>query len=266
MEPPFPSMDPYLELPTLWPDVHAGFIAAIRDQLQPQLVPRYIAQITPYIALENIDITATRRAIVPDIGVYERDLSQPSRATAVVDAPPLLGTAVMEIPTRYARIEIRAIDDDTLVTAIELLSPVNKRPGVDSADAYEKKRQELFRSDANLLEIDLLRGGRRPHLARPAPLPAAPYFVFLNRTDRWPEGAIWPCALRAPLPTLPVPLRRPDPDVVLSLTQVVQQVYRNARYDLQVEYRADPPPPELADDDAAWLDAHLRAKGLRGPA
>jgi hypothetical protein len=264
MESPFSGMDPYLEVPSLWPDVHAGLIAAIRDHLQTQIIPRYIAQITPYVSMEQIEISPTRRAIVPDVGVYEREqLGEPGGTAVAVDAPSLLDTALMEVPTRYARIEIRAVEDDRLVTAIELLSPVDKRPGIDGADAYEKKRQELFMSGVHLLEIDLLRGGKRPNLARPSPLPHDPYFVFLSRAERWPEIAIWPCTLQKPLPRVAVPLRRPDPDVVLNLTAVLQQVYRNARYDLQVDYRDPPPPPDLAPDDAAWLDAHLRERGLR---
>jgi hypothetical protein len=255
-------MDPYIERATLWPDVHHRIITAICDQLQQRIVPNYIAQITPYVALEQIEIASPRRAIVPDIGIYERDDPGPG-ATAVIDAPPLLGAAVMVIPTRYARIEIRAINDETLVTAIELLSPVNKRPGADGADAYEQKRQELFQSGVHLLEIDLLRGGRRPQLARPNPLPDDPYFIFLSRAERWPEIAIWPCALQKPLPTVPVPLRRPDPDVPLPLTTILHQVYRNARYDLQIDYRADPPPPDLHLADAEWLTAQLQEHGLR---
>jgi hypothetical protein len=256
-------MDPYLEQSSIWPDVHTGLITAIRNQLQAHLVPRYIAQITPYIALEHIEITSARRAVVPDVGIYERDTAPGAQGGVAIDAAPLMGTATMEIPTRYARIEIRAIGDDTLVTAIELLSPANKRPGAEGADAYEKKRQELFRSAAHLLEIDLLRGGRRPQLAQPETLPDAAYFVFLSRAERWPEIAIWPCALHTPLPTVPVPLRDPDPDVALNLTAIVQQVYGNARYDLQVDYRTDPPPPVLSPEDAAWLDEQLKASGMR---
>ncbi|MCS6840326.1 MAG: DUF4058 family protein [Roseiflexus sp.] len=263
MEPPFPGMDPYLERSTLWPDVHTGLITAMRDYLQARIAPGYIAQIAPYVALEQIEIAAPRRALVPAIGVYEREPAASAVASLAVDAPTLTGLALAEIPTRYARIEIRSVVDETLVTAIELLSPVNKRPGPDGAEAYEKKRQELFQSGVHLLEIDLLRGGRRPHLARPDPLPAAPYFVFLSRAERWPVIDIWACPLQQPLPTVPVPLRRPDPDVPLPLTQIVQQVYRNARYDLRIDYRQPPPPPELAPEEAAWLDAHLRAKGLR---
>lgn len=116
---------------------------------------------------------------------------------------------------------------------------------------------------AHLLEIDLLRGGRRPRLARPDPLPAAPYVVFLSRVERWPEIDIWLCPLTKPLPTVPVPLRRPDPDVPLPLTTLVHQVYRNARYDLRIDYRQPPPPPDLTLEEAALLDAHLRARRLR---
>src|SRR3712207_6918114 len=51
----------------------------------------------------------------------------------------------------------------------ELLSPVNKRPGAEGADAYDRKRREILRSEAHLLEVDLLRGGRRPALMTSLP-------------------------------------------------------------------------------------------------
>lgn len=40
-------IDPYLEHPTLWPDVHNSLIAAIRDEMSPLVAPRY------YVALER---------------------------------------------------------------------------------------------------------------------------------------------------------------------------------------------------------------------
>jgi hypothetical protein len=260
VQPPFPGMDPYLEQPSLWPDVHASIISAIRDQIQSRIVPRYVAVITPYIAFESIEIAPVRLAI-PDVGIYERD--QPGATnTAVALAPaPLVVKAEMEIPTRYARIELRTVGDETLVTAIEVLSPANKRPGVDGADAYEKKRQELFRSEAHLLEIDLLRAGQRPRLTKA--LPNAPYFIFLSRAERRPSIEIWPLSLQAAIPLVPVPLRYPDPDIPLDLSKVLHQIYTNARYDVQVDYRNAPPAPDLAPDDATWLTAQLNERGLR---
>lgn len=261
MEMIFPGMDPYLEAPALWPDVHHELSSAIRNQIQPMLSPRYIAAIEPYVAMETIEIVPVRR-VVPDVAVIERERvgNAGSVATAIAPAP-LTGTVALEFPTRYQRIEIRTVDDGTLVTAIEILSPVNKRPGTDAADVYERKRREIFNSGAHLLEIDLLRGGRRPALLEP--LPEAPYFIFLSRADRRPVIEIWPLSLQKPIPVVPVPLQWPDPHIPLNLNDALAHAYRSARYDLRVDYRQPPPPPELTPEEAAWVDTHLRARGLR---
>lgn len=261
MDPPFPGMDPYLEAPGLWPDVHNALALALRSQIQRQISPRYAAILAPYTAFETID-SATVRAMIPASGAVERE-PQPPQPQGVAIAPaPLTGIATMELPTRYVRIEIRTLGDEALVTAIAILSPANKRPGLDGADAYERKRRELLRSDAHLLEIDLLRAGRRPSLE--TPLPPSPYFVFLSRAEQRPRVEIWPLSLRDPIPLLPAPLRQPDPDVPLDLGRALHEAYRDARYDLRIDYRQDPPPPPLPPEDAAWLDAHLRKRGLRG--
>jgi hypothetical protein len=253
-------MDPYLERPGLWPEVHHQLISDCFVQLQPLIAPRYIARITPYVLFESIDLAPARLAI-PDVGVYQRTPAEVSSGTALIEAPSLVLAARMDIPTRYARIEIRSVASGELVTAIEILSPANKRPGPDGADGYEKKRQELFKSSAKLLEIDLLRGGQRPQLA--SPLPEFPYFVFLSRPERRPDIEIWPCALDKPLPVVPVPLRLPDLPVPLDLRGALRRIYQTARYDAQIDYREPPPPPDLTPSDAAWLAEHLRARGLR---
>jgi hypothetical protein len=255
---PFPGMNPYLELPSMWPDVHGSLTLTIREQLQPLISPRYAAVLTPYIAYEAIDI-ATSRMMVPDVGVFEEP-GRPSPQEGVAIAPAPL-TGLIEVPTRYYRIEIVTVGDERLVTVIEILSPANKRPGANAADAYERKRQDVLQSAAHLLEIDLLRGGRRPSLV--TPLPAAPYFLMLSRVQRRPEVEIWPLSLRAAIPIVPVPLAGADPDVPLDLTAALQRIYANARYDLRIDYTQPPPPPELAPDDAAWLAAHLQAAGVR---
>lgn len=261
MEPPFPGMDPYLEAPSLWPDVHHRLIATIGDQIQAQLHPGYRAVITPYVAFESIEIAPVRRA-VPDVAIVQRGapVLAGGGATAVAEAP-LTIPAAMTVPVEYARVEIRTVRDQVLVTAIELLSPANKRPGLDGAEAYEHKRQEIFSSTAHLLELDLLRAGRRPQVARP--LPDAPYFIFLSRMQRRPNIEVWPLALSEPIRPVPVPLRYPDPPVVLDLGAALHGAYQRARYDLEIDYHEPPPPPELSADEAAWLDAHLRGRGLR---
>jgi len=260
MDSPFPGMDPYLEEPRLWPDVHHALITTIRDQIQAQLAPAYRAVITPYLAFESIEI-APARTFIPDVAVIERERATLPQPATVIEEAPLSLPAVMTVPVEYGRIEIRTVRDQALVTAIELLSPANKRPGAQGAEAYEHKRQELFSSTAHLLKIDLLRNGQRPQVA--GRLPDAPYFVFLSRAQRRPYLDIWPLALRQPIKPVPVPLRAADPDVRLDLGAAIHETYRRARYDLEIDYRQPPPPPDLSPDDAAWLDAHLRAQGLR---
>lgn len=45
MPSPFPGMDPYLEHPDIFPGLHDGLIAYLRESLQPLLPPPYHADI-----------------------------------------------------------------------------------------------------------------------------------------------------------------------------------------------------------------------------
>lgn len=66
---------------------------------------------------------------------------------------------------RVPFVEIRDRESRRLVTVIELLSPSNKRPGGDR-EQYLAKRSDLLASPTHLVEIDLIRGGRRMPMAR----------------------------------------------------------------------------------------------------
>jgi Protein of unknown function (DUF4058) len=256
MRSPFPGMNPYLEAPHLWPDVHSSLIFAIRSQIQAQLSSRYSAAITPYVALESLEISPSKMA-VPDVAALEQETKPQNRGGVVVLSAPMTRTAVMEIPTRYARLEIRSVEGEKLVTAIELLSPANKRLGTEGIEAYEKKRQEFFKSDAHLLELDLLRAGQRLKFTQP--LPDNPYFIFLSRAQKRPLIDVWPLSLQEAIPAVPVPLLRPDPDVVLDVGQALQEIYESAKYERRIDYAKAPPPPAFSTEDAAWIEQHLKA-------
>jgi Protein of unknown function (DUF4058) len=175
---------------------------------------------------------------VPDVAILEQE-SKPQTQGGVAVLPALMTrAAVMEVPTRYTRLEIRSVENEKLVTAIELLSPANKRSGAEGIEAYEKKRQEFFKSDAHLLELDLLRAGQRLKFTQP--LPDNPYFIFLSRAQKRPLIDVWPLSLRETIPAVPVPLLRPDPDVVLDVQQALNEIYESAKCERRIDYTKEP--------------------------
>jgi hypothetical protein len=261
MPSPFPGMNPYLEASDIWEDFHTNLATEIRTQLTPHLRPRYIAVLTPKVTYEELSIQEIRLA-KPDVGISQID-DRPLGAEAVAIAPaPLLGRVALEVPVKSQSIEIQETETGRLVTAIEILSPVNKRPGHEAFNTYRRKRRDLLRTEVHLLEIDLLRSGHRPPLATPLP-DDAPYFIFLSRGQRRPTVEIWPLSLQKPIPVIPVPLLVPDPDVPLDLNQIIETIYDEAAYDLRLDYTQPPPKPDLNPEEAEWLETHLQSVGLR---
>jgi hypothetical protein len=259
MPSPFLGMDPYLENPNIWEDFHTSLAAEIRDQLTQHIRPRYIAALVPNGTYDEVTIEE-RRLAKPDVSVFEV-ASTPLQGEAVAIAPaPLIGQAPLEIPLKLHSVELREVETGRLVTAIEILSPVNKRPGHEAYETYRRKRRDLIRAGVHLLELDLLRGGQRlPLLTR---LPESPYFVFLTREGRT-RVEIWPVSWQEAIPILPVPLLEPDPDAPLDLGQAIHRIYDRAAYDLRLDYRQAPPKPALTPEDAARLEAHLKAAQVR---
>jgi hypothetical protein len=258
---PFPGMDPYLEAPDIWVDFHSDLASEIRTALNRTMPRRYIAQVSPRVVYEVVEISELRSAR-PDVGIYAS--SEPSGAAASVatssKVAPVESVIAVEEPVRYYSVEIREVGTMRLVTVIEILSPANKRSGSDARAEYLDKRRALLRSNTHLIEIDLLRSGERMPLEKP--VPKATYYIVLSRVQKRPRVDVWPVQLWEPLPTIPVPLLHPDPDVPLDLNSVVASVYERGAYDRIIDYR-QPPPPPLTDEEAQWIDRWLRAKGLR---
>ena len=258
MRSPFPGMDPYIESSRLWSDFHSDLAAEIRSQLNQQIQPNYFARLIPYVSYETVEI-GTKQGTYPDVAVWQTQppVAQPPSTTTTITPAPIESIVAVEVPLNLPRIEIHAADDEALVTVIEILSPANKRPGNPSYQAYQRKRLDLLHSSVHLLEIDLLRGGQRPPLARP--VPEAPYYVVLSRVDRRPKVEVWPIQLAAELPILPLPLLEADPDAPLDLGAAVASVYERGAYARQIDYRQPPPPPELSEEDLALVNEFLKS-------
>jgi len=96
--PPFPGMDPHLEHPAPWPDIHNRFLAALADTLAPLVAPRY------YVALERCTYALKPDDIVfigrPDIAVVQR---QEAATPAAEATPTAIGVLEVHVPMRALR-------------------------------------------------------------------------------------------------------------------------------------------------------------------
>ncbi|MDT7961091.1 MAG: DUF4058 family protein, partial [Armatimonadota bacterium] len=123
-------------------------------------------------------------------------------------------------------------------------------------------------SAVNLVEIDLLRGGEYT-LAAPLELLQAEvpngwhYLISIHTFDDPAQFYVYPRTVRERLPVIPIPLLPDDKPAKLDVQAVVEQCYVDGAYEARVDYRRDPPPPAFSEDDARWIDALLREKGMR---
>lgn len=247
MPSPFPGMNPYLEQDDVWHDFHEAFLPQLRDQIAGNVAPHYIVKIDEHVYIHEppaVDRTFLGRADV--FVATRRPLEGHHAATAMAKAPTQITLPSVDIE-RLSYLEIRDRRDKRVVTVIELLSPSNKYSGADR-EQYLSKRGQLLASGTHLVEIDLLRGGPRMPFA--GKFPECAYYAMVSRIAERPEADIWPIRLRDPLPTLPIPLRAPDPDVRIDLQAVLHRVYDAARY---VNYIYEGAPyPALSATDADW--------------
>ena len=261
-ESPFPGMDPYLEAPGLWPDVHESLMNIFREQLTTFLAPKYIAELNTQIVIDRIlDDPLDPRMVLPDVTVTRPDRPNSSPVAAVPVAPaPVRVNIPMPIPTRLVNVYIRLRENEKVVAVIELLSPVNKRPG-DGRRDYLEKRASFLEAGLHVIEIDLLRSGPRTPLE--GEVPPSDYLAVVSNAYERPACDVWPITIRQALPTIQIPLLRPDPSVPLNMGQALRTAYERARYDLRIDYSQSPPPPPLSAIDAAWLDEFLQAANVR---
>lgn len=263
MPSPFPGMDPYLEDPHYWQDVHQRLITYLCDDVQTKLPPRYVARIG-----ERVYVQEPEKVMYPDMLIREQRTprrrvprSEGGVATTVMkrDEPEVLTVNAQEM--REPFIEIRTVDG-RLVTVIEVLSHTNKMKGSDGRKLYLEKQAQILRSNVHLLEIDLLRAGEHTvaiPLALMVELPYHHYRVVLSRANERQKLEVWVVPITKRLPRISVPLLSPDPDVVVDLQALFDRCYNNGGYARFLRYDHDPPPP-LHPDDLAWVRKLLKRR------
>jgi hypothetical protein len=253
-------MDPYLEGRHVWPDVHRALIVATRDALAPQVAPAYYVAIEErmyIVALDSAECVGRLDVAIITAPTTGQPASEAATVTAIAGmAQTVVLPQFEEIHERH--LELRDAQTHAVVTAMEMLSPRNKAPG-EGREAYEEKRRQVLSTLTNLVEIDLLRGGKPMEMQ---PLPQGDYRILVRAGWERPQARLYTCSVRQALPEVPVPLRRGESEARLPLGTLLTDIYARAHYDLRLDYR-QPPEPPLSPRDAAWADALLRSKGLR---
>lgn len=268
MSSPFPGMNPYLENPELWTEVHHLLIGILAETLNPQLLPKYRAAIEKrvyqmngedalFVGIPDVTVEHSRSVSERD---SRSDASQNSSnvAVALPPATPVTVTVPMPIEFREGYLEIREVVTKEVVTVIEILSPTNKRPG-KGREAYEEKRREVLGSRTHLVEIDLLRGGE------PMPVSGSVqgnYRILVSRGDRRPRAELYAFNLQDAIPTFSLPLRSPDVEPTIDLHSLLDLAYDRAGYSVVIDYNRGTL-PALSEADATWVDSLLRQKGSR---
>lgn len=257
MASPFPGMDPFLE-GSLWPDVHHNLASIIQEIIAPQIAPKYVAKVEPYV----VEDTAPHHDVgimYPDVAVLKRKQSKvsepmtPYGGNAALSPPTVTISSIQAIEVRVPVLKIYDREKNQLITAIEILSPVNKRePGLEM---YRQKRKQLFEAGVHFLEIDLLRRGERP-FAHPL-MPKAHYIVSLIRAGIY-KTEIWAFGIKELLPVVPVPLVSPDKDIKLDLGKALETIYQRNLYDLSIDYIKLPPPPSFEKAELEWMKGILK--------
>jgi hypothetical protein len=247
-------MDPYLE--RHWEDVHTRLISYIADELQPQLSEDLIARMEEKVFVEA---EHERRLRKPDVRIVETEMDwQPgagTSGTAVLDLPMI--HQPLNDPVRRRSVLIYDTDGNRVVTAIEVLSPWNKRRHHD-VEAYLKKRREYIESEVSLVEIDLIRVGDWTRMIGPYAVPDkrhTPYRVTVSPAWR---ALIYhyPIPFDAKLPTIEVPLREGDTAAKLNLQQLLDRAYTMGRYD-RIDY-SKPCKPPLEGVELDWAEQVIK--------
>ncbi|MBD2344732.1 DUF4058 family protein [Anabaena subtropica] len=261
MPSPFPGMNPYLENPQLWAEVHSRFIVAIADEIAPQLRPQYRVAVEKRV-YQMIDENSILVGI-PDV-IIGRSLANTDKdALNIAVASPLTKPVSVNVPmleeVREGYLEVREVRTGEVVTAIEVLSPKNKRSG-EGRKVYENKRQQVLSSLTHLVEIDLLRNGEpMPILGKQI---QSDYRILVSRSDLRPKAELYPFELSEPIPAFLLPLRRGDTEPVVDLQVLIHGVYDRAGFDLAIDYTREPV-PALEEADAMWANGLLQQQGLR---
>lgn len=253
-------MDPLIESDD-WQDFHVGLTVEIARQIGPQLPDHYRLS-AELVVKENEALTTEDKphGYRPDVvGVAQTAAREPTEWEAG-------GTATLTLPSRQAfmpipkqrEIRIRDTRNRRLITAIEVLSPSNKRlPG---NAAHAQKLRSYWSGPVNTIDIDLLRGGSYPYAheelqLKPEDESGGPYRIISITPPE--TSSVWEFGLMDPLPVIPIPLIHYDAPVVLDLQHALTELYAYSTYPKRRGEDLERLQPALAEEEIEALREYL---------
>jgi hypothetical protein len=227
MPSPFPGMDPYLEDEKFWPDFHHQFMACLYEVLRPGLVDRYKARMNHrhYVTEQALFISVVQEEHAEDF------------------------------------LEIRHRAETRLVTVIEMATPTNKTTSVGRKSLLDKRAQSQA-AGANFVEIDLVLQGRPMLDFTRAGHPDWDYAITVTHAVKQESFIVYPGNLQKPLPRFRLPLVGDDRDPLVDVQTAFTRCYDQCGFAGKIDYQQRPA-TKLSDDQARWLDDHLKQKKLR---
>jgi hypothetical protein len=263
-------MDPYLERPDVFPDLHSSLIIFLKNALQRKLPEPYFASSDRRTWVEH-----GRYHYEPDVDVVFPTIKSLEEVAGMsVSVGTLERTAAEPLIVRvsldpreqlFLNVYTGRGDERRVVTSIEFLSPSNKGSSGQGRRLYLLKQKELLTSQVHLVEVDLLRGGTHTTaVPRPLLLERAPwldYHVCIRRFDQLEELICYPFRLEDPLPSIPIPLLPGDGSVEIDLQSVFNAAYDAGPYSREIDYAGDDIVPPLPPDQAEWIEQILERSG-----
>ncbi|MBC6421562.1 MAG: DUF4058 family protein [Hormoscilla sp. SP5CHS1] len=264
MPSPFPGMNPYLENPRFWHQIHKWLTILIAEIMNPKISPKYWVSVEERVYQTTGNSDGTLLVGIPGnvvIGQSRVNIVPPSTGSVAIAAPsqPVKINLPMPETVKEWYLEVLEVETEEVITVIEIISPKNKQAG-EGRKSYMKKREKILGSSTHLIEIDLLRMGK--------PMPMlnqdlkTHYRIVVSRSQTRPMADLYAFNLQQEIPSIPLPLQAEDEEPLIPLQSLLHTLYDRGSYDLRVDYKKKPT-PALSTEDDTWANQLLSTLGLQ---
>ncbi len=219
MASPFPGMDPYLESPDWFPNLHDGLITFLVGALMRRLPEPYYARSRQMIEHDPHE--------EPFVEIHRRDGSDDRLVASIEVVSPANKTVGNPGREKYLAKQAEVLAGQAHLIEIDLLR------GGTHATAVPR-------------DLAALKAG------------PFDYHVCVHRFDRPNDFFVYPIRLEQRLPGVSIPLLPGDPDVALSIQFVFDRAYEEGPYFRVVRYGEAPIIPPLRAEQLEWVKTRLQ--------